>query len=382
MKNIVVIILAICSLSIHSQQVTDLLFNKNFKYTQQASITKNGRLFISNVDDDVVYEYDLSNPDSNIKERRIELNQKRPVNLEFDDNSVYLNSANYNYEKGYITKRDASDLTSNEVAIMEYDFFIAGKKGAKIETNKDFLYVLTNNEIKRFHKDNLNTPEVILTANSDQFFTTFTFFENEMYYGVYNKLNLTSTVYSLDVSNPLILEKRIATFNRNDQVMYLVVTAHNIYFGNESSESFYAIYEKDRLKPNTPVTKLTSGKTFIGALFVYNNLLHFIISGGNIQDIHKLSRIESTLSTPGKAITDSAFKITPNPNNGTFTLNGLDRNETIKQVTVFDLAGREVYKSQANLALTTNLALNLSSGTYVLALETTNGVYRQKMVIK
>ncbi len=386
MKKLITIILAVYALNVHAQQVTDLSLDPNFRYTQQASIMGGDRLFISNSSNGAIYEYDLSTPNSILKEiNLLGLEQDRISALHFQDEFAYFyftDPSYFNYHK--VVRRDASDFKSNEVTIVD-DVNIV-----HTYINNNFLYTSDMVEIKRIDLNDISASELFISSDSDaEYIQNLTFFENKAYYSVYNTSDRTSTVYSSEILDPTNTIEHIATFD-DASTSKILVTNDKIYFGNEfydevSERYYHTISEKDRLNQNTPLVELATGNGYVGSLFLYNNLLHFVANAGTYDDYtSKLSRIESTLSTPNEEELDAAFKITPNPNNGTFTLNGLDRNEIIKQVMVFDLAGREVYKSQENSVLDseTSLALNLSSGTYILELETANGVSRQKMVIR
>jgi hypothetical protein len=71
--------------------------------------------------------------------------------------------------------------------------------------------------------------------------------------------------------------------------------------------------------------------------------------------------------------------IFPNPNNGTFSVQG----ENIQQITVFDVTGKEVFAEKINNQVLSTIQLsNVSKGVYLVRILTTDGVTTKKVVVE
>ena len=77
--------------------------------------------------------------------------------------------------------------------------------------------------------------------------------------------------------------------------------------------------------------------------------------------------------------TKGVLNLYPNPNNGTFLINS----NVSGMLSVFDLQGRMVHSQKINNGLSTGEIANVSSGTYIVKLNSENGEsLTDKLIIK
>ena len=85
--------------------------------------------------------------------------------------------------------------------------------------------------------------------------------------------------------------------------------------------------------------------------------------------------LADTLATKSESIAD--FSIYPNPAND---IVNIQSNETLKNVSIFNILGKQVFNQNNNLE-TLNLS-NLNAGIYLIKVETEQGIGTRKLVIK
>ncbi|TNF46464.1 MAG: T9SS type A sorting domain-containing protein, partial [Bacteroidetes bacterium] len=93
----------------------------------------------------------------------------------------------------------------------------------------------------------------------------------------------------------------------------------------------------------------------------------------------------TVLNTAGlDDITDIQYQITPNPNNGQFTLTAVNFTGDQLVVKVFDATGRIVYDSPLKYIQGESIDMNLQfleAGTYMLSLEGSGRISQKRIVI-
>ena len=90
-----------------------------------------------------------------------------------------------------------------------------------------------------------------------------------------------------------------------------------------------------------------------------------------------------TLATPNYELSKRAFTVYPTVSNGQISIKA-KQNLGQTQISIYDMSGREVYKSQLllNQAAITDLNLNLKRGIYIFKAKANNQVFSQKIIIK
>lgn len=90
-----------------------------------------------------------------------------------------------------------------------------------------------------------------------------------------------------------------------------------------------------------------------------------------------------TLANPNFELSKTAFTLYPTVSKGQISVKA-NQNLGQTQISIYDLRGREVYKSQLllNQATTTSLNLNLKSGLYIFKAKSGNQIFTQKIIIK
>lgn len=88
------------------------------------------------------------------------------------------------------------------------------------------------------------------------------------------------------------------------------------------------------------------------------------------------------LSKTTNILMENQFSIYPNPSRGQFTVASKSSGFSIKNMEVFDIAGKMVYQQSLNTQPIQSLNLNLAAGTYWLLIQTDNGINSwERMVI-
>jgi len=96
----------------------------------------------------------------------------------------------------------------------------------------------------------------------------------------------------------------------------------------------------------------------------------------HMNGVSMLATMETTITAIDQLISN-AWRVYPNPNNGQFTINGLENNDRIK---VMDATGRIVLQQTVNMP---ELKLNLASkGLYIIELERNNLIEHRKLIIQ
>lgn len=91
---------------------------------------------------------------------------------------------------------------------------------------------------------------------------------------------------------------------------------------------------------------------------------------------------EAQMGTAAKGLAQD-IKVYPNPSNGNFFIKS--RQQEVVNVAVFDLSGRQIYKTQYNSTqgeFTKEMNLNLAKGVYILQMSSAKGNNSQKLIIK
>lgn len=90
-----------------------------------------------------------------------------------------------------------------------------------------------------------------------------------------------------------------------------------------------------------------------------------------------------TLATPNYELAKTAFELFPTISNGQINIKA-KQNLGQTLISIYDMRGREVYKSQQILSQTnvTRLNLNLKSGIYIFKAKCNNQIFTQKIIIK
>ena len=84
-------------------------------------------------------------------------------------------------------------------------------------------------------------------------------------------------------------------------------------------------------------------------------------------------------------LSNTAMVVSPNPNNGSFTLDLSSVKSQVSNIKIMNMVGGVVYQQKVaqNVAFNQNINLsNLSDGVYTILIQTNNGDIVKKMVIK
>jgi len=169
----------------------------------------------------------------------------------------------------------------------------------------------------------------------------------------------TASLAGLDDGNSAILTEFVANLNQSAYNFIPTLSALAI-----SDSNWYTI-------PNTSLSPFSN--TFIPV----TNEQHVMLTDENVA--FTLSEIRQTLDV--NDIATKTFKVAKNPFDHTLTLLSTANFENSK-VTIVDLMGNTVYNTIKTINSRTEVPLNISSGLYILNIETTNNLsYKTKIIV-
>ena len=280
-----------------------------------------------------------------------------PTSLLFDGDDVYISQVN-----GIITRRDASDLISNQTTIAT----------------------------------GLVTPVSMVRIDDDLYFS-------EFQGGRIGKINLTSGAVStviggLNAPEQIVLigdelfiaqagANRVSKFNVTDTTPTLedVVTGLNNPAGIHAVGTILLVTE---FTNNGGVFSIDTATTTPTAIAVvegldnpfgvsfFNNDVYFV---QNVPGI--LSRFQGSILTVEDRSLLNDITVFPNPSQGQFFIRGLE-GQTINQVQIFDVAGRIVKQLDSQDSSLENFDFQLANGSYLLAINTDLGSVTKQIIVQ
>ncbi|GGG21326.1 hypothetical protein GCM10011344_22640 [Dokdonia pacifica] len=280
-----------------------------------------------------------------------------PTSLLFDGDDVYISQVG-----GVITRRDASDLISNQVTIasglvtpvsmvrIDNDLYFSEFQGGRIGRVD-----LTTGAVSTVI-NGLNFPEQIVLIGDELFIAHAG--ANRV-----SKFNVTETTP--------VLEDVVTGLNNpagiHAEGSILLVTE---FVTNGS------IFRIDTSETSPTAIELVSNQNNPFGVSFYNDDLYFVQNGAGI-----LSRFQGNVLSVSDQILANTITVFPNPNQGQFSIKGL-QGKTINDIAIIDVTGRIVkqYRSQDNIQNV--LEHTLSSGTYFLTINTLEGRFTERIIIQ
>ncbi len=280
-----------------------------------------------------------------------------PTSLLFDGDDVYISQVG-----GTITRRNASDLISNQVTIAT----------------------------------GLVTPVSMVRINNDLYFS-------EFQGGRIGRINLTSGAIStvvggLNFPEQIVLigdelfiahagANRVSKFNVTDTNPTLedVVTGLNNPAGIHAVGSILlvsefvnngAIFRIDTTATTPTAVEIVSNQDNPFGVSFYNNDLYFVQNGAGI-----LSRFQGSVLTIKNASLLNDITVFPNPSAGQFSIAGLE-GKTIHQIQIIDVAGRVIKQLDSQDISFNTFDFQLASGSYFMAINTDVGSITKQIIIQ
>lgn len=280
-----------------------------------------------------------------------------PTSLLFDGDNVYISQVG-----GLITRRDASDLTSNQVTIasglvtpvsmvlngndLYFSEFQGGRIGHIDLTTGSVATVINN----------LNFPEQMVLVGDEIFFAHAG--ANHV-----SKFNITDT-------NP-VLEDVVTGFNNPAGIHAVGTSLFVTEFINNGS--IFRIETANALPTAEEI--VTSQNNPFGVSF-YDKDLYFVQNGSGI-----LSRYEGNVLSIKDQALSKAISIFPNPSSGPITVSGLE-NKNLSSATIVDVTGRIVKEFETSELTSNTINFDGLKGIYFVNLKTTKGVVVKQFVIQ
>ncbi|WP_299675225.1 T9SS type A sorting domain-containing protein [uncultured Dokdonia sp.] len=280
-----------------------------------------------------------------------------PTSLLFDGDDVYISQVG-----GVITRRDASDLTSNQVTIasglvtpvsmvrIDNDLYFSEFQGGRIGRID-----LTTGAISTVI-NGLNFPEQIVLIGDELFIAHAG--ANRV-----SKFNVTDTTPTLEdvvigLNNPAGIHA---------EGTILLVTE---FVTNGS------IFRIDTSETSPTAIELVSNQDNPFGVSFFNDDLYFVQNGAGI-----LSRFEGNVLSVSDQTLENIITVFPNPSQGQFSIRGL-QGKTFNDITIIDVTGRIVKQYTPQDSVQNVFDYTLSSGTYFLAVTTVEGRFTERLIIQ
>lgn len=280
-----------------------------------------------------------------------------PTSLLFDGDDVYISQVG-----GLITRRDASDLTSNQVTIasglvtpvsmvrIDNDLYFSEFQGGRIGRVD-----LTTGTISTVI-NGLNFPEQIVRIGDELFIAHAG--ANRV-----SKFDVTDTTPTLEdvvtgLNNP-------AGIHAEGSVLLVTEFVDN-----------GSIFRIDTSQTSPTAVEIVSGQNNPFGVSFFNDDLYFIQNGSGI-----LSRFQGNVLSLTDEIVTNAITVFPNPNQGQFSIEGL-QGKVVNNIAIIDVTGR-IVKQYTSKDITLNIFdSTLSSGTYFLAIDTAEGRLIERIIVQ
>ncbi|MFT5890525.1 MAG: hypothetical protein ACI9Y7_000617 [Dokdonia sp.] len=280
-----------------------------------------------------------------------------PTSLLFDGDDVYISQVG-----GVITRRDASDLTSNQITIasglvtpvsmvrINDDLYFSEFQGGRIGRID-----LTSGAISTVI-DGLNFPEQIALIGDELFIAHAG--ANRV-----SKFNVTDTSPTLE---------NVVTGLNNPAGIHAVGSILLVTeFVNNGS-----VFRIDTAAATPTAIEIVSNQDNPFGLSFYNNDLYFVQNGAGI-----LSRFQGSVLAIEEASLLNDITVFPNPSAGQFSIAGLD-GQAIKQIQIIDIAGRIIKQFDTQEISLNTIDLQLASGSYFMAINTEEGSVTKQIIIQ
>lgn len=205
-------------------------------------------------------------------------------------------------------------------------------------------------------------------------FTNASTYAPESYFGLWNIWRPKGMV----ANDTTVFLKVILNLKRNDAT----ATTQNILYISTfpvklKANSYMQYHQNDRTQPyDTTLTNAASVSEIISfcnsSTYVNHDTRFSMAYRDSVKAVEKLAKEGITIS--------------PNPNNGFFTLKIQQQQNVLRMLHVVDASGRIVFRQQTgseqlNSGYTKNLSLNLGSGVYYLIATTKRGILKTKIII-
>ena len=232
--------------------------------------------------------------------------------------------------------------------------------------DENFLYINDTQNIYRLPLQVQNpSPEVLISNTGHNIGGNgMVVINNHLYLTATNQLkkyNLSTLEETLVFSSSNNLKG--ICIGENDQIIYSV----------NFTDDF--VYKHD-LNNNTNSPLINTQLFSPGEIVYHNNSLYVSnMEGGQVNKIN--------LSTLGNQdFTKSIFRMYPNPSDGNFTLRLLDNSLLKGEISLVDMYGKTIFKSNIHSEETTINCSEISSGLYVLKCRFHDREWTEKVVIK
>ncbi len=280
-----------------------------------------------------------------------------PTSLLFDGDDVYISQVG-----GLITRRDASDLTSNQTTIasglvtpvsmvrIDNDLYFSEFQGGRIGR----IDLATGSVTTVIN--NLNFPEQMVLVGDEIFFA-------------HAGANRVSK-FDVTEANPVIED--VVTGLNNPAGIHAVGTSLFVTeFINNGS-----IFRIETADASPTAEEIVAGQNNPFGVSFYDEDLYFVQNGSGI-----LSRYEGNVLSINDQVLSEALSLFPNPSSGPITISGLE-NEILSSATIVDVTGRIVKEFETSELTSNTINFNGSKGTYFINLNTTKGVVVKQFVIQ
>ncbi len=280
-----------------------------------------------------------------------------PTSLLFDGDDVYISQVG-----GTITRRDASDLTSNQTTIatglvtpvsmvrINNDLYFSEFQGGRIGRID-----LTSGAISTV-VNGLNFPEQIVLVGDELFIAHAG--ANRV-----SKFNVTDT-------NPT-LEDVVTGLNNPAGIhavgSILLVTE----FVNNGS-----VFRIDTSETTPTAVEIVNGQNNPFGVSFFNNDLYFVQNGAGT-----LSRFQGNVLSVEETSILNTMTVFPNPSQGQFSITGLQGQE-VNDAIIIDTSGRIIKRYNKQDIVLNTFSVQIASGTYFIALNTKTGSITKQIIIQ
>ncbi len=357
MKSIAIIVFALFS-SVLVSQVTDLITSGLIDPFDV--VVEGNTAYIVEFNGNTISSLALDNPDASLQD--VVSNITLPTTLLFDDDDVYIAQVT-----GIITRRDASDLVSNQTTITT-----GLTTPVSLIRFENFLYFseFQGNRIGRIDLENGNTVETVIPGLS--FPEQMVLIEDQ----VYVNISGTGSIGRFTITDPNPQIEIVA--NGFNTPAGIVAIGEDIFITEFVTNG--EIFNIDVSESSATTTSLVGGLNNPFGIATFENSLIFVQNGNN-----RLSRYDGDLLSINETrLTRNDILIYPNPTRGNVTITSKNDIATINTITLYDAAGQEVRQINLEASPVSEIALgvNLKAGFYIAAIQTTAGTTFRKIVVE
>lgn len=280
-----------------------------------------------------------------------------PTSLLFDGDDVYISQVG-----GTITRRDASDLVSNQETIatglvtpvsmirIDNDLYFSEFQGGRIGRID-----LTTGAVSTVI-NGLNFPEQIVLIGDEIFIA-------------HAGANRVSKFNVTDASPTL---EDVVTGLNNPAGIHAVGSIVLVTeFANNGS-----VFRVDTSETTPTAVEIVNGQNNPFGVSFYDNDLYFIQNGAGT-----LSRFQGNVLSVEDASILNNITVFPNPSQGQFSIAGL-QGEVIHEATLLDFTGRVIKRFNNQDTSLNTFDFTAASGTYFVSIQTDSGSITKQIIIQ